>query len=336
MSEEDLVIDIPADEVVGHVATTEAEKPDRKTEADPGAEDLRQQLETLTAAQKSADEARRRAEDDARSQRQAADDARKDAEKARAEVAGSQAESIDSGIAAAQSAAEAASRTLQDAYEKGDFGAVAKAQREISRAEAQLVRLEDAKADMEARRTAEPEVKPRQETQRAAPEPEDPVDRYIAQFKGQLPGKAQEWLRAHPDAVTDYRQNQRLIGANHIALADGHPAYSDAFFAVLDQQLGYAETQRTTTTKPRSRPMPAAPVRDGNGSMSPSNGQLTSTQVRLSPGEQQAATDGTITWNRNDAKSGAVKGQPIGLKEYARRKQIMTGQGVYDKSKTDQ
>jgi len=330
MADEDLVIDIPGDDVV---TTQEPEKPPPKAEVrkeiDPGEQDLRQQLEALTASQKAEAEGRRRAEDDARREREAAQKAREDAEKARAEVIGSQAETIDSGIAEAQALADAAQRELTAAYEAGDFAKVGEAQRKIARAEARILRLEEGKADIEARRAE----KPKPEAKPAEPAG-DPVERYISQFSP----RSQAWLREHRDAVTDHKTNLRLIAAHNSALAEDHVPDSDAYFAFLEKHLGYTEAEPAAKSKPvtqRSRPMPAAPARDGM-SISPSNGQLKSTQVVLTPGEQRAATDGTHVWNRTDPKIGAVKGQPIGMKEFARRKQAMTAEGRYDKSYTSQ
>lgn len=333
MADEDLVIDIPADDVEGAVITQEKPKTEGKKEVDPGEADLRSQLEALTATQKATDEARRRAEDEARREREAATKARDEAEKARTEAVGSQAETIESGIAEAQAQAEGAQRDLVAAYESGDFTKVGEAQRKIARAEARILRLEEGKADIEARRT-ETATRTKTET-KPTDQNGDPVERYISQFSP----RSQNWLREHKDAVTDPKKNLRMIAAHNDALAEDHVPDTDAYFRFLEERLGYAETEQEARPKPksttqRSRPMPAAPARDG-ASASPSNGQLKSTQVVLTPGEQRAATDGTLRWNRDDPKVGAVKGQPIGLKEFARRKSELMKNDRYNRIYTE-
>lgn len=77
--------------------------------------------------------------------------------------------------------------------------------------------------------------------------------------------------------------------------------------------------------------MAAAPVsRDGGAFTS---GKLSPTQVVLSQGEQDAATDGiTHVWNYDDPKGKFKRGDAIGIREMARRKFEMQRQGLYDKS----
>ena len=67
--------------------------------------------------------------------------------------------------------------------------------------------------------------------------------------------------------------------------------------------------------------MPSAPISRGDGGDISSGGPAV---VKLSAGEARAATDGSIIWN-----AGPNKGEPIGVKEYARRKAIMMKQGQY-------
>jgi hypothetical protein len=47
-----------------------------------------------------------------------------------------------------------------------------------------------------------------------------------------------------------------------------------------------------------------------------------------------AATDGTLVWNYDDpsGKAKFKKGEPIGIREMARRKSLMTKEGRYDRS----
>jgi len=72
----------------------------------------------------------------------------------------------------------------------------------------------------------------------------------------------------------------------------------------------------------KSSRTPAAPISRGDGGDISSGGGPA--VIKLTPGEARAATDGSIVWN-----SGPSKGEPIGVKEYARRKSIMMKQGHY-------
>ena len=62
------------------------------------------------------------------------------------------------------------------------------------------------------------------------------------------------------------------------------------------------------------------------------------TEVRLSPGEAKAATDGTLVWNYNDpsGKNRFKKGDAIGVQEMVRRKHELTKQGQYNRVYVEQ
>ncbi len=190
-----------------------------------------------------------------------------------------------------------------------------------------MVRLEEGKADLEARK-----VEPPKEPQRTQEPPADPFEAAIAQSAP----KAQEWLRAHPEYVTNQKLSLKAAAAHNDALAEGLTANSDEYFDHCERFLGLKKDEGNGAAKPapqpRTRTMPAAPVSREGASM---NGELTPSQVKLSPGEQRAAVDGSVTWSYSDPKTGAIKGEPVGLKEYARRKMIMQKEGHYDRSFTD-
>ena len=182
-------------------------------------------------------------------------------------------------------------------------------------------------------------------TERPAPTERRPVTQE-SQFEHTISAaspRAQKWLREHPEYVTDQKLNQKANAAHLNAMAEGFIPDTDAYFDYCERALGMkTEDPKPSTNgakpeaKPaqvRDKPMVSAPVsRSGvllDGSLSPS-------QVVLSAGEQKAATDGTIVWNQDNPKTGAKKGDPIGLKEYARRKSSMTKDGLYDPSFTNQ
>ena len=56
--------------------------------------------------------------------------------------------------------------------------------------------------------------------------------------------------------------------------------------------------------------------------------------MRLTKGEAQSATDGTLVYNFDDPSGHKKfkKGDPIGIEEMARRKREMKKQGLYDRN----
>jgi hypothetical protein len=87
--------------------------------------------------------------------------------------------------------------------------------------------------------------------------------------------------------------------------------------------------QRPGAEKKKPAQRAVAPV--GNSSAnggSPSSGN----EVRLTAREAAAAVDGTHIWNYDDPQKKFKKGDPIGVQEFARRKQKLTQQGAYDRT----
>jgi hypothetical protein len=58
-------------------------------------------------------------------------------------------------------------------------------------------------------------------------------------------------------------------------------------------------------------------------------------EMPLTAGEVEAATGGAVVWNKNDAAQGKWRpdqvNEPVGVKEFARRKAILLRQGAYDR-----
>jgi len=283
-----------------------------------------EELEKTAERERLAREAAERREADAKRDR---DNALKERDAARTEVTSTQFESVASGIEAAEAEASAAEREYQTAFEAGDSKGVTAAQRKIARAEASLLRLNEAKADLEARKKAPTEDA---DTRRSEPEKRaDPVEAYIANRTE----PTQKWLRAHTEFITDAKKNAKLTAAHYSAVGDGIEPDSDAYFEHVETFVGLRKTEQQTTTTKRKATVHAAPVGNSGGGM---NGG--STEVRLTKGEALAATDGTHTWNYDDpsGQKRFKKGDPIGTVEFARRKLEMTRQGLYDRSLTEQ
>lgn len=330
---EEITIELPVDEpelepVEKQIDLAAPDKPEPKAAVEPPVaadkivEDLKSQMRSASEAHTQERAARERAETEARR-------AREEVKQARGEAVESQITAVENAIAAEKSTIASGRREYTAALASADYEKAAEINEQIALATARMVRLDEGRGDLEARK-AQPDPAPRerQEPRREAPAPAaDPFEQTIASVSP----RAQAWLRAHPEFVTDQKQALRAGAADSMAVSEGHVRDSDAYYDYCERFLGLkseepapkpAPTQRTRTA------MPAAPVsRDA----SPSGGSLRTTQVVLSPGEQRTATDGTIVWN-----TGPKRGEPIGLQEMARRKAAMTKDGAYDRAYVNQ
>lgn len=301
----------------------------KQEQADPAIAELRRQYEELQAKDAERDRRAREAADAAAAARREAEAARKEAETARGEVVDSQLGTVTSGIAAAESEAAAAEAAYAAAMEAGNFAEAAKQQRRTARAEAEAVRLAEAKDDIERRK-----AEPKPEKTEARPAKDDPMESFLKQFTA----PTANWLREHPEWVTDQRKNAKLTAAHYDALEDGLAADSPEYFERVETLIGLRQEQKANgkangKTPPKRQSAPVAPVGRVNGE---SNG-LGGTEVRLSKAEAAAATDGTLVWNYDDSspQKRFKKGDPIGVEEFARRKLKMKESGLYDRTYTE-
>ena len=287
---------------------------------DPAVADLVTQYKALEAQA----EAQRVAKEEAlrRAQASAAEaaQARQEAVAARSQVASSNLDTVTTALASANAEAEAAKRDIKLAGEAGDYEAQANAYERLASAKALALRYDEAKADLEARKTR-------------APEPQRSVDPVEAYVQGRTEPTA-AWLREHRDYITDPRKNAKLTSAHWDAVGEGLTPDTDDYFEHVEKFIGLRKTngadadqQKVTPKKSPARAV--APVAGSGGS-----GAVTSNEVRLSPREASAATDGTHTWNYDDPspQKRFKKGDPIGVQEFARRKLALQKQGAYDRS----
>ena len=228
-----------------------------------------------------------------------ADAAEREARVATARVADSDLDSVTNAISMVEMQREKVKRQLKDAMESGDFDGTVKSQEDLAETITKLNALREGKNYIEQRKSEPVNV--------------DPQEAYIGKFTQ----RSQEYLRQHRELVTNENKNKRMIAAHYEAEAEGHKPDSEAYFQSLDNRLGYADAPKKAPSR-----MPAgAPVSRGSGDIqSGGNGNV----IKLSSGEARAATDGSIVWN-----AGANKGEPIGVKEYARRKSLMIKSGQY-------
>ncbi len=348
----EITFTIPADDLV----TTDSNEAPRPRQTDKNdvqvAEGVKALQDQLTAVRRERDEdrkrvtdeanARRQAEDRERQEHQAAEKARADADIARKDSASSQRIAIDNAIATATAAMDSAETAYAAAFEAGKPLDAAKAQRVMAEAAADLRQLQAGKQALDAEEAAIKAVSLRSGTDdrrddRRQPTEQETFDAYVRNMR--LPARAERWIRDHPECVTDTTKNAALMRAHHVAEDLGHAFDSDAYYRFIDQKLGYAKAgdmgdggevegdqRRQQQQEDRRMPSVSAPVSRGTSGNSGGG----SNRVTLTQDEQDRATDGTLVWNYDDPKGAFKKGDPIGVREFARRKAIMTKEGRYN------
>lgn len=237
---------------------------------------------------------------------------------------------VEGSLAKSREAADAAERELREAFDRGDGAAVSRAQRILSRAEAEILRYEEATADLDSLEadTARPQ---REETAQRQARSADPVEDFIAT---RTPA-SQQWLRNHREWLTDPLKSNKLTAAHHAALGEGMTPDTPEYFDHVEGFLGLKEAKKTQQPQNRQvrQSAPTLPVNASGNDGGHGTGART---VKLSRSEATAATDGTHVWNWDDPKGKFKKGDPIGVQEFARRKAEMMKQGVYDRSYSEQ
>jgi hypothetical protein len=130
-----------------------------------------------------------------------------------------------------------------------------------------------------------------------------PVERHVdpvEEFASQLSPRSAQWVREHPQCVTDQRLMTKMISAHNIAMADGIPADSDEYFAYVEETL-------------KMTPRRAEPVYDAEPVMSAASAPL---QRRASPAAIPVSRSGNgtgtppsrITLTREQADTAKLSG----------------------------
>lgn len=326
MAETDLLIDLePATTAPPIVVETET------PEQSDAVADLGEQLKAIEAREKTA---RDQAEAQLRDRDAEIAKLRDSEAQARTATVDSQIDAVSNAELAAKAEAEAAARDYASAMESADYIKSASAQRAMARAEAKLLQIGQAKADLMEVKKAPPQTAHTEQPKPATNQRETVLRGYTQ--------ATQQWLVDHPDVLDS------MMGVGDRALASGAAwAHAQAtkkgikpdtpeYFSYVETQLGYrkeepavAEVEKVVTQQPQQRrAIQSAPVtRESNG-----NGTVSNNRVRLTPGEQEAATNGTLVWDKydTDVMAGKAKaGYPIGIQEMAKRKQLMSANGDY-------
>lgn len=206
-------------------------------------------------------------EDERQARFEAEKRARAEAERARqaySDVEDTNLQLINSAIGTVQRDIDLMKDKYAESMAVGDYNRAAELQAAMSSNAAKLLQLENGKSALEAKA----KEAPKREAERYS----DPVEA----FASQLSPKSADWVRKHPQFVTDSRLNQKMIAAHNIALADGYEADSEDYFVAIEETLKIRkQPQReaedtsgsplSSASKPAQRSVqpPPAPVRGG-------------------------------------------------------------------------
>jgi hypothetical protein len=232
---------------------------EKEVTIEEGVEELKARLDAANKRAAEADAARRAAEVEAHG--------------AKTAVQETNLQLVSNAIDTLRQSNEIAKANYRAAMQAGDFDAAGTYQQEMAEHAAKLLQLENGKQAMEAAPLpAAPVARP----------PADPVEAFAVQ----LSPRSADWVRRHPEYVTDQRLNQKMIGAHNMAIADGHVADSEAYFEAVESLLGVRKAPTRSADPPaRSVAPAAAPVsRETRGNV-----------VRLTAEEREIAAMNKMT-----------------------------------------
>ena len=168
---------------------------------------------------------------------------------------------------------------MKEAMQVGDYDSVADMQENMANNAAKLMQLENGRVAMENR--------PKQEAY--APSYDDPVEA----FASQLSPKSANWVRSHPEYVTDQRLHRKMRAAHDMAVAEEIRPDTKEYFEFIEDTLKVnkrhereEESAMSAASAPvsrRSAPA-AAPVSrssTGTGSSNPNIVRLTAAEREM-------------------------------------------------------
>src|SRR5277367_6094359 len=245
------------------------------------------ELETRSAERETQDAERIR---NAETARQTAE---REAETARKGQTSSHLDTITTAISASEQDVDGAKAAIRAAKASGDVEAEIEAQDRLAKARATMIRLDEAKQDIEARIKTP--------TRREQPAKLDPIEAFV---QNRTP-KTAAWIRSHPEYVQSDKGIRKLTAADAVAQDEGLIPDTAAYFDRVETYLGLrqaangeslakvapTEASQVLPAKVRSGAPPVAP-----GASVSSNGGGVPT-VQLTAREAAAAQDGTIVHN---------------------------------------
>lgn len=184
---------------------------------------------------------------------------------------------------------QSAKANYKAAMEIGDYEKAAEAQEAIAIAAAELLRLKDGKAELEA--VIDKQKKAPVETKKVEQPKTQTADDYI----NALPAVSKAWLSEHREYVDDPKLHNKMVAYSNAALAEGIKLHTPEHIKFLEDKLGISQPsddpdeddadveleEPKQEAKPKARTMPAAPVSRGNKTYSSANPN--GNRIRLSP-----------------------------------------------------
>jgi chromosome segregation ATPase len=243
-----------------------SQQEDQEVSLEEGIQELKKKLE---AEQNARAEAEKRAQE-----------MQQQAHRAQTEVQDSNLQLIHSAMEAVKRNADALKQHYAAALQAGAFDKAAEIQEQMGINSAKLLQLENGRAALE-------------DKLKNAPQTLDPVE----QVASQLSPRSAQWVRNHPQCITDKRLYQKMVGAHNIAVADGFIPDTDDYFEFIEQQIGFKKPPARETEVQVDEPMSAAsaPAQRRNAPpAAPSSRAASGTSgsknvVRLSADEREVA-----------------------------------------------
>lgn len=216
-------------------------------------------------------------------ERQARIEAERQAQAARAEAANARRDVDDTNIQLVESAidtlnreTEIAKANLAAAMRAGDHQMAAEFQAEIASNASKLQQLEQGLNQMKSK---------------PAPVANQPRTPTVDDFASRLTPRSADWIRKHPEFVTNPALNQRMISAHNFVVSDGVAPDTDEYFERIEGLLKIkapapapqedASSAAAKVVQRRDAAPAAAPVNGGGG--------RSSNVVRLSADEKEMA-----------------------------------------------
>lgn len=84
----------------------------------------------------------------------------------------------------------------------------------------------------------------------------DPFEQAVQQFTPQ----SQQWIRAHPECLTDQNKYQSMLTAHHVAIDQGMRPDTPEYFQYIEGKLGYRRTESDPRRQQKSTGGFSAPV----------------------------------------------------------------------------
>ena len=280
----------PSDRIPSEIDLGEVQKAPPKDEAkstpalaDEGIDGLRRQLEEKRREVAETQRQRLEAERIAFERGQQLHSVTNDAQR-------SQHTAVVNAIASFERDAENLEARYASFMENGDFREAAKIQRQMYQIEAKLNTLHEGREQLEHRLQNPPEP-PRPPIQQM---PRNTIDEQIAHLSPQ----SQDWIRAHPDVMTDPKLNNLMTAGHYEAVANGFQIDTPEYFSHIASKVGYGDRsepniqrQQVVVQSPSQGrvPIASAPVTRSSPSSVRQNGN--SIEVILSPAMRQMAAD---------------------------------------------